>query len=659
MNKRQTAILRLLYKNSNYMTYAEIAQQVDASLTSVRNDMSVIKKSLALADAGTIETKPHIGVRLIKSSNEALHRLESEKADDDRDIFFFILKYLFKNDTLTAQKLSQQYYLSRSSTERIVEETQRWFAENRIVFERRRGKGISIRYSEFNYRTAFVNFITEYTDLLSAKAAQMSSPSSLISDLDYTAVCTALDGFNAAPTAEIISEFEQEFHIKFNYLSCVRLIIILSLCIMRTRKGCTVQMPKITACAADGDSDKVMANRLAKMLEIRAKIILPPQEREFIKFAVSVSEITEFETEETRRSFEVMNIGLCRLTVRCANLISEIVGVDLRDDRFFVRQMFLQLKVTTARLRYGITFRNQLLGRIKEKYPNMMAAAWLLGNVFEKELALEINEHEVGFLALHIGGAIERRLSAVSACIVCDYGIGISQILREKINRTIPELQITGVFSARDMRSIKKEPCDFIITTLPLNGYRLNHECVQVGHLLSDADISAIELQMKSAEKTRKGSLKKITPSKSLFHRDLIFPQYDAADKKELLECLCTRLELAGYVTEKFEKSVFEREDSTSTGIGKGIAIPHGLSEYVNRSAAVFVSLKNPIEWDGEDMVDMIFLLAFDLNEDDGIKADIIEFYKSIVSFMEDEGGCQRLRELTDKDEIIETLELW
>ena len=44
MNKRQTAILRLLYKNSNYMTYAEIAQQVDASLTSVRNDMSVIKK---------------------------------------------------------------------------------------------------------------------------------------------------------------------------------------------------------------------------------------------------------------------------------------------------------------------------------------------------------------------------------------------------------------------------------------------------------------------------------------------------------------------------------------------------------------------------------------------------------------------------------------
>lgn len=188
MNNRQTAILRLLYKNSNYMTYAEIAEQVNASLTTVRNDIAAIKASLDSANAGTIETKPHIGIRLVRSDSEALQKLENKNEDTDRDIFFFILRYLFKKDTLTAQKLAQRYYLSRSSTDRIVEQARTWFSENRIVFERRRGKGISIKYSEFNYRAAFVNFAAEFADLLSKSAPQRVSPSPLLSDADYTAV---------------------------------------------------------------------------------------------------------------------------------------------------------------------------------------------------------------------------------------------------------------------------------------------------------------------------------------------------------------------------------------------------------------------------------------------------------------------------------------
>lgn len=658
MNNRQTAILRLLYKNSSYMTYTEIAEQMNVSSGTVRNDIAVIKESLSLANAGTIETKPHIGIRLVRSDSEALQRLESEKEDNDRDIFFFILRYLFKKDTLTAQKLSQQYYLSRNSTDRIVEQAHTWLSENRIVFERRRGKGISIKYSEFNYRAAFVNFAAEFTDLFSQSAPQRVSPSSLLSDTDYTAVCAALDGFDPSPAAAAVTALEREFGIKFDYPSGLRLTLMLSLCVLRYRKGNTVSMPQLYSCPVSGESDKIMAERLAQMLESSLGLTLPESERKFIEFAAAVSEISEFDSEDARRRMEVMNVGLCRLTVKSANLISEIAGVDLRDDKFFIRHLFLQLRVTTARLSYGIVFRNRLLGTIKVKYPNMMAAAWLLGNVFEKELSLEINEHEVGFLALHIGGAIERRLSAVSACIVCDYGIGISQLLREKINRAIPELRITEVYSARDMRSIKSDPCDFIITTVSLDGYRLNRSAITVGHLLSAADVSAIEAQMKSVEKKRRGNLKKIMPSKTLFHRDLIFPHCKAADKDELLHFLCSHLEIGGYVTEKFEKSVFERESSTSTGIGNGIAIPHGLSEYVNCSAAVFASLDKPIDWDGEDAVDAVFLLAFDLNEDDNVKADIIEFYKSVVSFTEDNTQCRKLKELTDKDELIKILEL-
>ena len=357
----------------------------------------------------------------------------------------------------------------------------------------------------------------------------------------------------------------------------------------------------------------------------------------------------------------MMNTSLCRFTIKIINLISEIAGVDLRGDAVLVRQMFLQLKVTVARLKYASLYKNPLLDSIKERYPNMMAVAWLLGNVFEKELKLEINENEAGCLALLTGGAIERHMAQLGACIVCDYGIGISQILREKISRAIPELKITGVFSGRDMRRLKNEPCDFIITTTPLDGYRLNRNVISVGHLLDGGDIAAIEEEIKRLHRIRqKDAAYGIAPNRSIFSRELIFPQCRAKDKDELLKMLCSYLEIGGYVTRGFEKSVFEREASTSTDIGKGFAVPHGLSKYVNRSVAAFASLEEPIYWSkGAEPVDIVFLLAFDLDEDESVRSEIIDFYKSIVNCMDNESKCRRLRSLKDKDELKELLKNW
>ena len=55
----------------------------------------------------------------------------------------------------------------------------------------------------------------------------------------------------------------------------------------------------------------------------------------------------------------------------------------------------------------------------------------------------------------------------------------------------------------------------------------------------------------------------------------------------------------------------------------------------------------------------MVFLVAFDLDEDDAVKKKIIGFYQSIVSFMEDDQECEKLRSLTDAKQIIKILETW
>ena len=123
---------------------------------------------------------------------------------------------------------------------------------------------------------------------------------------------------------------------------------------------------------------------------------------------------------------------------------------------------------------------------------------------------------------------------------------------------------------------------------------------------------------------------------------------------------LCKRMESLGYVTDGFLESVWEREKSAPTDLGKGFSLPHGMSEYVNHSVAAFASLEEPIDWvENGEPVDIVFLIAFDLDEDDTVKKKIIGFYQSIVSFMEDDQECEKLRSLTDAKQIIKILETW
>ncbi len=659
MNKRQTDILKLLRKADGYLTLAEIAEHMKVSVKTIRNDIASIKEHLQQSEAGEIKTKPHVGIRLAVAEGEWKNLIDAED-EEEKEIIFFIIRQLLKNDNLTAQKLAERYYIGRGRLDKILEKVSLWFRENNILFERRRGHGISIHSSEFNYRMACVTFYNEYADMYEKLITPREAKNAFMSNGQYTSMCAALYGFDPEPAARALIATEEQCGIHLNYVSGINMLFAASLSVLRIRKECEMKMPQKEKCSADGESGRIFAKSFVERLENIYRISFSADEIKFISFVADTSEIQSFYSDDSRRSFEAMNIPLCRLTVKIVNLISEIAGVDLREDRFFVRQMFIQLKASISRMEYGIVVKNQLLSQIKTKYPNMMAVAWLLGNIFEKELGLEINENEVGFLALHIGGAIERQMLGLSACIVCEYGIGVSQILKEKIARAIPELHITSVFSGRELYKIRDEQCDFVISTVPLAGYRLSRDVITVSHLLDESDITALRECMKKVRREKKKDIKEIAPTSGLFNKELIFPKCNIFDKEKLLHMMCSRLESLGYVTKEFEDSVAEREQTAPTDIGKGFAIPHGLSKYVNRSVAAFASLKEPIEWtrDGEP-VDAVLLIAFDLDESPEKKNEIIRFYKSVVSFMEDDNKCAELKELTDIKKIIKIFELW
>ncbi len=106
---------------------------------------------------------------------------------------------------------------------------------------------------------------------------------------------------------------------------------------------------------------------------------------------------------------------------------------------------------------------------------------------------------------------------------------------------------------------------------------------------------------------------------------DAILPRLKAANKKQALQEMAAK---AAALTGRDERDIFEtlmqREKLGSTGVGHGVAIPHGKLAGLDRLIGVFALLDRPIDFDsldGEPVNVMFLLLAPESAGADHLKA--------------------------------------
>ena len=101
---------------------------------------------------------------------------------------------------------------------------------------------------------------------------------------------------------------------------------------------------------------------------------------------------------------------------------------------------------------------------------------------------------------------------------------------------------------------------------------------------------------------------------KDVLDERIICSSLETKDKEDALKQLSAKLEETGYIDDKdaFLKDIFFRESQGCTGIGNGIAIPHGKSPSVTKVGIAIAKLTNEIEWETLDGkgVKLIFLFA-------------------------------------------------
>jgi PTS system nitrogen regulatory IIA component len=126
-------------------------------------------------------------------------------------------------------------------------------------------------------------------------------------------------------------------------------------------------------------------------------------------------------------------------------------------------------------------------------------------------------------------------------------------------------------------------------------------------------------------------------------------------DKKTLLTLMATQ---AAKVTGIHERvildAVIQREKLGSTGMGKGIAIPHARLKDCPRVVALFAQLHAPVAFDALDdqPVDLVCMLL----SPDGAGADHLQALAAVSRVLRDGGVTDRLRGATSADAILALL---
>src|SRR5437773_7093098 len=138
---------------------------------------------------------------------------------------------------------------------------------------------------------------------------------------------------------------------------------------------------------------------------------------------------------------------------------------------------------------------------------------------------------------------------------------------------------------------------------------------------------------------------------------DAIVPALKVNSKKQILQELAAKAaELCGQSERTILETLQQREKLGSTGVGNGIAIPHGKLPKLNKLFGLFARLERPVDFEALDSqpVDLVFLLL----APETAGADHLKALARIARLLRDQDVAKKLRASRDAQAIYSVLAL-
>ncbi|MFV9568559.1 BglG family transcription antiterminator [Thermoanaerobacter mathranii] len=640
-------IINMLLISEKPLTVDYIANRLKVSNKTIRNDLKKVEEYVQQKGVKIIK-KPRVGILLEGPRNKRLELADEIKKSLDFEEPFspearknYILKRLFMSKgSVTIKELAEELYVSRVTIHKDLRNVEKWLNKFNLKLLKKPNYGIEVVGDEENWRNAVASLIVSTKEQKELKEFLYNDYTGRI---DYRTLVQLKELFDIdyKQLEKIVSNAESKLKFRFSDEAFISLVIHVAISIERLKHKKDVKLSKAVLNNLKQKDEYVIAQQMAKEIETKFNVVLPESEIGYIVLHIIGTKMQQNKIEDVNLELEdEESIELAVIMSKeIINIAERALCIDLSNDKQLLNGLILHLRPTINRLKYGLTLRNPLLNDIKENYPEIYGVAWMTSVVFEKYLGKKVAEEEIGYIALHLGAAVERAKKPLRALVVCTTGIGTAQLLAARLEKSFKQIEIKDIISSVSLHESILNDIDIVISTVPIE---INKPFINISPLLTQNDIKRLDEFIES-----------LTKKSNLIETQLIEVDDIYLQKEDLLSKVCMELSKKGYVKDEYLEDVITREKIASTAIGNGIAIPHGLPEHVNKSVFTVVRLKNPMVWD-EEKVDMLFMIA--LTQRDIGKARYI--FRKLYNKLESSEFVESIKKAKNKEEIIKLLEV-
>ena len=400
----------------------------------------------------------------------------------------------------------------------------------------------------------------------------------------------------------------KRYHYFVNDYAMVNLILDLVISMDRIRKNCTFRTHTAQRHQY-GIRETELSGRIADRIEAVFTVRFTELEMEELT-ALLISHLMKVDYDTLNRENIQDFIG-----PECADIVGKILEylnenyfIDTENDEFVVK-FSVHIHNLLRRLEHEYTTKNPLTQHIKNSCPLIFECAVGVANCLSQMTGYRVDEDEIAYIALHIGGNLEtweKQKDKLGCILLSPQYYDLADIMMEKLEGSFSDDLVvkTVITKPSELNSVRRE--ELVISTIALEPED-GQQVVQVNPFLHERDLAAI--RKKIAELKQAGKRRRLREMLlQITSPELFCKNGDMSDRKQALSHMVGALEEQGYVGEGFMTEVEDREAHSSTAFGR-LAVPHSLKMEASRTGMYILLSDKPITW-GEHMVNVVLLFA-------------------------------------------------
>ncbi|MGX8833570.1 BglG family transcription antiterminator [Amedibacillus sp. YH-ame6] len=639
--------IKLLLKCKEPITSKEIAKEIGMSESSVKHNMKEVRAIISSCHA-TLNSISGKGLLLECSEEQknALYELIDEQRDKATSFNYrrnYILKILFQGESdYTIQIFADDLGVGKNVVIKDLESIEKWLGFFDISLIRIRNRGVMIEGKEFDIRQAIIYNNSSLMDNMEMDLRRPDDLDFRVSKTFYNYFRKIYSDIDIYHIQNLLLKEEHKLDYHFEDVSFIQLMEYICVSIYRIKEYHVIKEHTLLHSCRVVDATIEAAKHLLYS-EIQEDNIDLKQEircmaAEFTLYgayedALSDSFLDDEIYEQTARQFldYLQNIIMNRKILVNKNLINDIT---------------LLFKKKKMQKSYQTINSNYLKYDVKQQLPSLYGIVLANVETLETSLHVKFTENDIVYIVMLIDNAIEDVTDELSILMITSFDENTATYLKNKIRRSISNIAIKDTIHPEDFKEEYVDTYDIVLTTVLME----QENVLKISRRVDSYDLDLIAREVEHKQRIKQ---KILTRSQQLFNEDLICFNFKAKRKEDIFEKGVKLLSQQGYTTEKFYDILMQRENFISTAIGNGVAIPHGYKKEIYRSGVAVFKLDRPIDWNEKEKVEIVFIIAVELED----PKEIYEFFAKFYALIDDQQRLQQILHARNKHDIFLAIE--